>query len=142
MVKTPKKELSALEKLAARILRKNAQIKAYQAELEVMKEEAKGLLAEKTTDFVEGKLTLSNAIISIALNPPKLVNDANGKSLEKEDRLKFAAKLDAKYVVRDVDIPLLLNQSWSDATLKRLLKNERIRVEQTSRYDVKPLPKK
>lgn len=96
----------------------------------------------------DGVLKLENAgvLVKTALNPPKLVSMTTDKSLSPAEREELAKALIAKKLenltVLDIEIKDLQAAADTNKIVAKLLKDKKILIEQDTRYEVKPLPKK
>ena len=111
--------------------------------------EAKALKAEIDTEldqvakdngFVNGKLELLNAKVSVVWNPARLSWIKTGESLKPIDREAVSLLLPAKFVYQDVRVSDLYDAiERGDNALSGLLASKAIWVNQESRYDIKAI---
>lgn len=134
MVKTEKKELTPIEKEVAAYLRRKAQFDGMEKELKQMK--ATILTQLDTLSFVDGVCELSTGTLKEVANPPKMVK-VNGDPMEASDRAKLAELLDPKYLVKDVNFKLLMENLDSDSKLRKVLKLNKTEIRQEIRIDIK-----
>lgn len=116
--------------------------------LKSQEKEAKTKAAEKlkeisdfanlnNAEFTDGKLALDEGVISIKLNPPKLIHQGSGKNLTTEEQTTLLAVIPEEYHETKPNRGKMLVRVAGDKVLKQALKAEQVEVVQDTRYDVK-----
>lgn len=88
--------------------------------------------------FVDGQFTLSNGVIKIVQNPPRLVHTASGRPLTTAERVELCDGIDDQYVDTKPRLTKIVGRIHGDKQLKQHLASHGISVEQTNRYEAKP----
>lgn len=130
------KQITPIEAKVKEFLTKKAKLDKGKKELDQLKE---SILSEvETLNFQDGVCELATGVLKEAANPPKMLK-ANGEPMEAVERARLAELLDPRYIVKDVNFKLLIENLDSDTKLRKILKINKAEIKQGTRVDIKPL---
>lgn len=118
----------------AQLAKLDAEVKAAKAELDTMLDQ----VAAKN-GFINGRFGIPDvSMVSVVMNPPKLIWATDGKALEPVDREGLALLLPDKYTRQDVRIADIMNAVVAgNKDVTKVLEKKGIKAVQESRYDIK-----
>ena len=95
---------------------------------------------ENGNQFQNGRLELPGvAMISIAMNPPRLLWTLTGDTLNVTDKEGLSLVLPEKFMIRSIRLPEMAKAiDRGDKSLTALLGEKGIELAQDSRFDIKP----
>lgn len=134
-LKTKASLTQEIEALAAKYLQKKALYNLMGKELAEMKAQINNYVNHSHAVFTDGELVLSTAVLKVVSNPPQI--KTCGIPLERAERATLANELDAKYVVNDLNLGMMLKFGEKDKKLKQVLDGKDVTIEQETRIDIR-----
>lgn len=117
----------------------NVEAGILKKKMDALKESITAQGNSRFAEFVDGELLLDSGKLKVALNPPKMVFEQNGKTVEPPQRAHLALLLPEAYRTVDLNVKLIQDRLNADKVLYQGLKGQGITVKQETRYDIKPL---
>lgn len=142
MTKKTKEVAVAVDGLVSEVrefLELNTQAGIIKKKMDALKESITAHGNSRYAEFIDGELVLESGKLKVALNPPKMVFEQNGKTVEPPQRAHLALLLPEAYRTVDLNVKLIQDRLNADKILFQGLKGQGITVKQETRYDIKPL---
>ncbi len=89
-------------------------------------------------EFTNGQLALTNGIVKIQQNPPKLVHTGSEKALGTAEREQLAIELAKDYLQTKPNLIKMIARLNGDKLLKQLFQAKSFSIVQNSKYVAKP----